>query len=142
MHAVRLPVLRSTLSLRHRGHLTAALGAAPAGFGAGQHVRIAACHLLALRRTALAGLGADAAGAGVQRRAAQHEVRAGLAGLGAIEQRGDVLDRGVLAAHAETVVHRRRADAVAAQARLNTALHLGVHPLGVVVHLWSSSSNL
>jgi len=39
-------------------------------------------------------------------------------------------------AHAQAVVHRRRADAVAAQAFLNTALHLGVHLVCSMIHLY------
>src|SRR5688572_15806231 len=87
-------------------HLPAALGAPAAHLGAVAHDLVVAGDLLAGLCAALARLHARAAIRMVQRRAAEHEVAAGVAGLRAVEQRLDVLGVGVLAALTEAVDHR------------------------------------
>src|SRR4051812_3842013 len=60
--------------LESGGHCAAAFGAAAAHGGATEHELVAVRDALAIRGAAFARLGADAARAGMQRGAAQHDV--------------------------------------------------------------------
>src|SRR6266545_4498096 len=112
---------RYALRRHHYRHAPAGLSAAAACRGAVLHGRIFA-QLFARLGAALTDLGADAAGARVEIRAAQHKVRARLADLGAVEQQPDVRGLGVLAALLQAVGNGSHADAVAVQALLNALL--------------------
>lgn len=63
-------------------------------------------HLLTILGAGPADLGAGCAGPDVQRRAAQHEVRAGLANFYAVEHEPNVPGLGVVSALLEAVIHR------------------------------------
>lgn len=113
------------------GHLAAALGAAPALLRATAH--LVAVEPLAGLGAAITGLGADTAGVVVERRAAEHEVSARVADVGAVEQRPDVLSGGVLAAFVQAVDDRRQADVVAVGAAVNAVVHRERDVLGLEV---------
>jgi hypothetical protein len=81
--------------------------------------------VLAVLSAQLADLGADAAGAGVQVRAAQHEVGAGGADLNAVQHQADVVRRRVRTALLQAVGHGLQADGVAVLAVVDALAHLG-----------------
>ncbi len=90
---------RSTMSCRNfpgslGRHLAAGLGASPASFRALAHLLVLA-HAFAILRAFRADFRARPAGMLVQRRAAQHEVRARVANTHAIEQQTDMIRGGV-----------------------------------------------
>jgi hypothetical protein len=72
-------------------HLTTRFCAAPADFRAIAHDLIVAGKAFAIFSTALADFGTDLAGARVQVRIAEHEISAGLADLGAVEQQRNMV---------------------------------------------------
>jgi len=109
---------------RHLRHALAGLGASLTGIRALLHHLIVA-HATALTLARAADLGTDGAGPAVERRVAQHEVRARAADLGAVLERPDVLRLGVLPAQLEAVLYGLLADRVAVQALLDALLHLG-----------------
>ena len=72
-----------------RGHSPTRLGAAAAGISAPFHLRVVA-ELVAASGALLADLSTDGADASMERRLADHEIRAGMADLGAVEQQSYV----------------------------------------------------
>ncbi len=112
-----------------RRHFAARLRAPPADLRACGHVGILA-HPVALVRAALADGGAGGAGVAVHVRAAHHEIRAGAADLGAVEQQanGAFIELG-RAFPPEMAGSGLQANAVAVGAVLYAALH-GVGALG------------
>jgi len=118
-------------------HLATGLHAAPARLGALAYDRVVG-ELLARARAAAAGVRAAAAVELVQRRGAQHQVPADVAGLGAVEQRPDELGRGVLAAALQAVLQRGRAQVMAVRAIGDAVVHRLVDVLDareVMAHL-------
>ena len=107
------------------GHALAGFRAASAHLGATQHHGVAIGQPLTFLGAARARLGADAAGAAVQLRAAQHEVRRGGAHLGAVQQHMLMMGAGVFAPHAQAVQGSLRADVVALGAIGDALTHLG-----------------
>jgi len=115
-------------------HLAAAIGASMALLDTSLH----AAHLLAGFRTGLADLGALRAGVLVAVRADQHEVRRGVAHLGAGHHSPEVASRDVLAPGFQAVAHRHaEAGLVAAQAFVDAGLHLGRHLGHASSRCWS-----
>lgn len=106
--------------------MPARLGATAAGLGTIFHMLLIA-QTLTTRGAALANLGADAAGAAVQVRTAQHKVGAGLTDLGTIEKQADMRCRGMLAAHLQTMGNRLNTDAMTVRTLLNTASHRAIY---------------
>jgi len=103
-------------------HLAAELGAGATGFAAADH-QIVVAHLLTTTRTTFADLRTCRAGVDVQLRMAQHEVRAGLADLGAIGEKADVVRFRVPPAFGQAMGQRFKADAVTSNALFDTGLH-------------------
>lgn len=104
------------------GHFPAAFGASAASIDAFLHV----ADLLAAPGAFLADFGADCARALVKISAHQHEVRRGLADLGAGNHEPEMPWLNVLAACLQAMVHgHAEASAVAAQAFIDAALHFG-----------------
>ncbi len=109
-------------TVRRGRHLAAAIDASRALLDTSLH----AAHLLVGFRTGLAVLGALRAGVLVVVRADQHEVRQGVAHLGAGHHSPEVASRDVLAPGFQAVAHRHaEAGLVAAQAFVDAGLHLG-----------------
>lgn len=106
--------------------MPARLGAAAAGLGTIFHMLVVA-QALTTRGAVLASLGADAAGAAMEVRTAQHKVGAGLTDLGTIEQQADMRCLGMFAAHLQAVGDRLDTDAMAVRTFLNTASHLAIY---------------
>jgi hypothetical protein len=105
-----------------RGHFRARFGARATGGGTSLHMLIVA-KLCAGLGAALANLGADAAGAAVQVRSAQHKVGAGLTDLSTVKQQANVRGLGMLAAHLQAVGNRLKANGMTARTVLNAASH-------------------
>jgi hypothetical protein len=107
-----------------RSHLAARFGTLSAHVGAPGHLLVTPGHTLAVLSTRFADFGAEAAGALVKGRSADHEVGTGQADLGAIRQQALVIGRGMLAAHPEAVDRCLQAGPVAIKAVLNALLHV------------------
>lgn len=112
-----------------RGHPLARLLAPTAGFGALLHEMIAPGHPLARFCAGPAYVCAHPAGELMPFGASQHEIRRGLADLGAVCEEGDVCRIRVLPAQLETMHGCLNADAVTSQALFDAGLHLasGLH---------------
>lgn len=109
-------------------HLLAGVGAGPARLGAPAHLLVVPQGFAGLR-AGHADLGAGAAGDSVVVGAADHEVRARLANLRAVEQEAEVLRACVFAPLLQAVLDRFEADLVARRARLDAASHVLVDSL-------------
>jgi len=104
------------------------------------HVLVVAKTLASLG-TAFADLSAGRANAPMEVRAPEHEIRAGLAYLGAVEQQPDMIRFGVLTAHVQAMRHSSQAETVTVHAFLNAPLQFGIHGvIGGVWHVVSPSS--
>jgi hypothetical protein len=93
------------MSVFHLCHPAARFLASPACLGALAHLLVAS-HLFAAFATGPADLGTGGAGLRVERGAPEHEVRARLADLGAIEHEPDVVRLGMLPSLTKTVADR------------------------------------
>jgi hypothetical protein len=127
-----LPPLYAHRVLRFSGSYRACH--ALAGFGAFAADFSAATHHLVLRAGLLAGfgalpaqLGANGAGAPMLRGAAQHEIGARPADVGAVQQDSHMLCFGVLASQLEAVIRSLHSDVVAVRTVLDALPYLGIH---------------
>jgi hypothetical protein len=93
-------------------------------------------HALTLIGAGSANVRAHTAGELMPLRSAEHEVGAGLAYVGAVEQQPDVRRLGMLAAELEAVARRTDADRVAAHTRVDALLHLSRNVRGGCVGHW------
>jgi len=105
-------------------HLPAGIRTAVAQVGAAAHFLIVVGHLLALVAAALADFGADAAGERVQIGAADHEIGAGVADLGAIGEQPDVVPLRVPSALPQAMLDGADADRVALGAIVDAGLQV------------------
>src|SRR5688572_5752097 len=117
-----------------RGHPLARFGARGADLGA-VHEALVARDGPARFFARTAELGARGASYDVVRRPAQHEVRAHLADLRAVEQDADHVHVRVLATFGEAILRRHGADGVAVEALLDAALKLVVLLVVLVIGL-------
>ena len=120
-------------ALRHLvRHPPARIGAAPAHLGARRHARVIG-HPFAVSRAPFAHFGARGAGVVMQVRPAQHEVRAGLADLGAVHHQSDVIRLRVMPALLEAIRNRLQARLVAVAADLDALEHLFIEVMALRV---------
>ncbi|HEY7394282.1 MAG TPA: hypothetical protein VH559_05540 [Gemmatimonadaceae bacterium] len=142
------PADAKSLVADERRHSVARLGAGGANVGTvGELVVVSDASARLLTRAAQ--LGAGAAHDDVKRRPAQHEVRARLARLGAIEKDADKIHFRVLTvAVREAVLERDRADGVAVETLFDAFLHRVVRVIvrdvsvGFLSHWGSSGARL
>jgi hypothetical protein len=92
--------------LRAACHFPARFRAAPASLCARLH-HLIVCKAFAIFGAALAHLGADSTGMWMQVRITQHEIGAGLAYLGAIQEQADVIWMGMFSSQPQAMRHRR-----------------------------------
>ncbi len=90
-----------------------------------QHGLIAIGQLFAVSGALRTNFGALATNMRMMRRLPKHEVLAGRANLGAIQQQGDVRDARVFSTHFEAVYDGTQADLMTLITVLNTGFHFG-----------------